>query len=97
MGFRLLREGSHEYDTHMVLMKEKQLRIETDRWRNLTRQDPRTACEFLTRFYEALQRSTYRTDKSQTIVDLSQEIKRGKPSLASVQGNLEVARLSALL
>lgn len=97
MGFRILREGTNEYQSKLNQLKEQQLQIEMQIWQYLTSSPNKIVKnDFLARFREVLKRNKLESIDTST-AHLMAEIKAHKASLSSIQGNMEIGRLVDLL
>lgn len=99
MAFRIIKEGSPDYQEKINIIKNNQLLIEMDRWAAITDSvSTLDKNDFLKRYTEAQKRIHIDTLKSsETSSDCFEHIKVQKASLASIQGNLDMRRLHELL
>mgnify|MGYP000340711344 CR=1 FL=1 len=95
MGFRFIQEGSREYKAKMDSLKEQQFLEETKRWRNITATDESDEQHFIGRFQELWAKMSEKPELKPQGIDV--QILNKAANIAKIQGNLEIAKVSALL
>lgn len=99
MAFRIIKEGSSDYQEKIDKIKNDQLLLEMDRWAAITdSSETLDKKDFLKRYSEAQKRLSRTQIKDfEKNLHCLEDIKVQKTSLSSIQGNLDMRRLYELL